>query len=108
MIFVVLFHIGEKNLLMFRKVFPKLISQLQHDIISVATNCWSERLVSDGTYTSILQLNMTSELKTTNLLMNINQTISQDPNAMDKFCCILTEIGGCDSLVKDLKTCDEF
>ena len=93
---------------MFRKVFPKLVSQLQHDIIPVATNCWSERLVSDGTYTSILELNMTSALKTTKLLMNINQTISQDPNAMDKFCCILTEIGGYDSLVKDLRTRDEF
>ena len=104
MIFVVLFHIGENNRLMFIKAFPNLVSQLQHNIISVSTNCWSERLVSKETYTSILQLNTTSELKTTNLLMNINQTISQDPNAMDKFCCILTKIGDYDNLVKDLRS----
>ena len=46
---------------------------------------------------------MTSADKTRKLLMNIKQTISHDPNAIDKLCCILTEVGGYDSVVKDLK-----
>ena len=104
-ILVVLFHIGEK---IFRKLFPKLVLCLQPCINSVADHCLSEGLVSEGTYTSILELNMTSADKTRKLLMNIKQTISQDPNAIDKLCCILTEVGGCDSVVKDLRTCDDF
>ena len=102
-IFVVLFHIGEKNILMFRKLFPKLVSCIKPCINSVADHCWSEGLVSEETHTSILELNMTSVNKTRRLLMNIKQTISQEPNAMDKLRFILTEVGGCDSVVKDLK-----
>ena len=89
---------------MFRKCFPKLVSCLQPCIYSVADHCLCEGLVSEETYTSILELNMTSADKTRKLLLNIKQTISQVPNAMAKFCCILTEVGGCDDLVKDLRT----
>ena len=102
-IFAFFFHTGEKNLLMFRKLFPRLVSCLQPCINSVADHCLSEGLVSEETYTSILELNMTSGNMTRRLLMNIKQTISQEPNAMDKLCCILTEVGGYDSVVKDLK-----
>ena len=79
---------------MFRKLFSKFVSSLQPCINSVADHCLSEGLVSEETYTSLLELNMTSADKTRRLLMNIKQTISQEPNAMDKFCCILTEVGG--------------
>ena len=88
---------------MLRKFFPKLVSCLQPCIHSVAYHCLREGLVSEETYTSILYLNITSTDKTRKLLMNFKQTISHVPNAMDKFCCILTEVGGCDDLVKDLR-----
>ena len=102
-IFVVLFHTGENNLRLFRELFPNLVSCLQPSIKSVADLCFSKNLVSEETFTSILELNMTSADKTRRLLMNIKQTISHDSNAIDKLCCILTEVGGCDSVVKELK-----
>ena len=89
---------------MFRKLFPKLVMYIQPCIHSVADHCWNEGIVSAETYAYILELNLTSADKTRKLLMNIKQTISRVPNAMDKFCCILTEVGGCDDLVKDLRT----
>ena len=76
---------------------------LQFSIDSLAGHCWSKELISEQTYSEVVDLNITNADKTRKVLMNVKSNISLQPDALDKFCDILDHIGGHDELVERLK-----
>ena len=68
----------------------------------MADKCFSKKLISDETYSVMLELNMTNSVKTRKLLMNVKKTISRNSGAFAEFLEVLDE-SGCERLVHNLK-----
>ena len=94
----------KKESQVFRTMFPKLVDVLQFRILSVADGCVGKGLVSMETYQSLLELNLTKGNKTRKLVENVEHTIAQQEGAWDEFLAVLTLEGGCDNLVKEMKS----
>ncbi len=74
---------------MFRKFYPVLMKRLQFSISSIADYCYSKNLISDDTYSEIVELNISKAGKTRNLLMDVEQNISSKTEAFEDFCEVL-------------------
>ena len=84
---------------MFKKWFPRLVKALQPSISSVADECWSEDLISEETYDAVMDLNLTNADKARRLLKNVMQTISCDPQGLERFRGIVVKFGGCGGIM---------
>ncbi len=72
----------------FRKFYPVLMKQLQFSISSIADYCYSKNLISDDTYSKIVELNV-SKGDTRKLLVDVKQNISSKTEAFEDFCEVL-------------------
>ena len=99
-----MFLLGEKNCIVFKKLFPLLVKALKPSIKSVADECWGEDLISEETYDAVMDLNLIDADKARKLLKNVRQTISCDPQAFEKFHVIIDKFGGCGGIMDAL--CD--
>ncbi len=73
----------------FRKFYPVLMKQLQFSISSIADYCYSKNLISDDTYSEIVELNISNADKTRKLLVDVKQNISSKTKAFKDFCEVL-------------------
>ena len=85
-----------------------LVTGLEASFLSLSHKCFGKGLISEGTYKSILELNLTNSEKTARLLLNVKQTIEQKQEMLEKFVNVLDELGAsCEHLVEALKKTKE-
>ena len=84
-----------------------LVTGLEASYLSLSHQCYGKGLISEGTYKSILELNLTNSEKTARLLLNVKQTIEQKQEMFEEFVNVLDELGACEHLVEALKKTKE-
>ena len=79
-----------------------LVSGLQSTISSLGVKCYSKYLISEDTFHSINELNLTNAEKAVKVLLNVEQIVQQKKEKFEEFVKVLSELKCCDDLVEEL------
>jgi NADPH-dependent 7-cyano-7-deazaguanine reductase QueF-like protein len=75
-----------------RRFLPDLVTAISDSILPVSSACFAKGIVSETTYSSVLQSGGTNEVKTNNLLLAVIKSTETDSRCFGIFLNVLNEV----------------
>lgn len=81
-----------------------LVDGLESNLSTLSSNCFSKLLITEDTYKKTMQLqNMTDRDKVRMVLLNVQDTIKENPEKFDYFVTVLKELSCTEHLLASLQ-----